>query len=161
MVAHGKVTESTAADLAWKGPLRIEPDLWLPEAVTRYMLPDAPVYQASPEPLSTADIVAASPTYFTKWQRFYHLLGPDWQEHETWRMLAWCHYLDALFMARRGDRKGAKHAIEMSLALGSKAPQIKALGEALEQKKRGSLDITPFLPEAVVQPQEKQNKRPD
>jgi hypothetical protein len=161
MVAHGKVTESAAADLAWKGPLRIEPDLWLPEAVTRYMLPDAPVYQASPEPLSVADIIAASPAYFTRWQRFYHLLGPDWQEHETWRMLSWCHYLDALFMARRGDRTGAKHAVEMSLALGSKAPQIIALGDVLKQKKRGPLDITPFLPDVVVHQQKKKGNRPE
>jgi hypothetical protein len=161
MVAHGKVTESTAADLAWKGPLRIEPDLWLPEEVTRYMLPDAPVYQTSPEPLSIADIVAASPIYMARWQRFYHLLGPDWQEHETWRMLSWCHYLDALFMARKGDRAGAKNAIEMSLALGNKAPQIEALGEVLEKGKKGPLDITPFLPDAVFHRQKKQNQKPD
>ncbi len=158
MVAHGKITESTAADLAWKGPLRIEPDLWLPEEVTRYMLPDAPVYHSSPEPLSAADIVAASPAYMVRWRRFYHLLGPDWQEHETWRMLSWCHYLDALFLARRGDRSGAVHAIEMSLALGNKAPQIQALREVLEKEKRGPLNITPFLPEAVVRQQKNQKK---
>ncbi len=41
----------------------------------------------------------------------------------------------------------------MSLALGNKAPQIEALGEVLEKKKQGPIDITPFLPEAVVRQQ--------
>ena len=43
----------------------------------------------------------------------------------------------------------------MSLALGNKAPQIKALGDVLEKEKRGPLDITPFLPDIVVTRQKK------
>jgi hypothetical protein len=48
MVVSGKVTEESLADLALAGPLRIEPDPWLDEAATRYLLPDGTVYEASP-----------------------------------------------------------------------------------------------------------------
>ncbi len=146
MVIHGEVTESAVADLAWKGPLRIEPDIWLPDKVANYMLPDGPVYKTSPEPLSRSDVTAASPEHLSKWRMFYHLLGPQWREHETLRMLIWCHFQDALFMARQGDRSGAKQAIEMARALGSEAPQIDGLAKALDDGGKGPIDIRPFIP---------------
>jgi hypothetical protein len=146
MVIHGQITEAATADLAWKGPLRIEPDLWLPNEVLDYLLPDSPVYTASTQPVTTADVLTVSPGYLARWRRFYDLLGPDWQEHETWRMLCWYHYQDALFLARRGDRANALKAAEMSLALGNKAPEITGLKKALEQPGKGPLDVTPFLP---------------
>ncbi|MCP4677449.1 MAG: DUF2723 domain-containing protein [Deltaproteobacteria bacterium] len=148
MVIHGEITEESVADLAWKGPLRIEPDIWLRDEVVHYMLPDGPVYKTSPEPLSRSDVAAASPEHLSKWRVFYHLLGPQWREHETLRMLIWCHYQDALFMARRGDRSGAKQAIEMARALGSKAPQIDNLAKALDDGGKGPIDISSFIPQS-------------
>ncbi|MCP4599434.1 MAG: DUF2723 domain-containing protein [Proteobacteria bacterium] len=148
MVVHGQVTESAVADLAWKGPLRIEPDLWLSEEVTHYMLPDGPVYISAPEPLSQSDVAAASPGHLALWRAFYHTLGPQWNEHETWRMLSWYHYQDALFLARRGDRSGARQAIEMAVALGNKAPQIEGLAKAINDGNHGPIDITPFIPKS-------------
>ncbi len=145
MIVHGRLTEAVVADLAWRGPLRIEPSLWLDDEVTRYMLPDGPVYKASPEPLARSDVAAASVEHFARWRRFYHILGPNSDEHETWRMLSWCYYQDALFLARRGDRSGARQAVEMTRALGSKTPQIEGLSEALDNSETGPLDITPFL----------------
>jgi hypothetical protein len=149
MIVHGYVTEAAIADLAWKGPLRVEPDVWLPVEVMSYLLPDGPVYTASPEPLSTADVVAEAPKHFELWKEFYHLLGNGWKEHETWRMLSWTHYQDALFFAGRGDRASALKAIEMALALGNEAQEIKGLKKALEDGKQGPMDIAPFLPNAV------------
>ena len=115
----------------------------------RYLLPRGPLYEATPEPLSLSDVRSVSPAHFERWKRFYAELGPGWEEHETWRMLTWSHYLDALFLARRGDREAATEAVRMARALGSEANQLRGLGEALAAEGRGPLDITPFLPEAL------------
>jgi hypothetical protein len=147
MLVHGKLTESAVADLAWKGPIRIEPNLELDDAVIRYMLPDAPIYQTSPEPLSSADVSTSSVEYSAGLRTFYDLLGPTWNEQETHRFLQWTHYQDALFLARRGDRKGAKKAVEMSLAIGSKSPEILLLQKALDKGGKGPIDVTPYLPQ--------------
>jgi Protein O-mannosyl-transferase TMEM260-like len=150
VIVHGNLTESAVAGLAWNRPLRIEPDPQLDDSVVSYMLPDGPLYKASPEPLSRSDVIAASPDHLSRWRTFYDLLGPNWEEHETWRMLTWCHFQDALFLARRGDRAGARQAVEMALALGSKATQLIGLKEALDDGKKGPVDITPFNPKAEL-----------
>jgi len=150
MIIHGRVTEAAVADLAWNGPLRIEPDPWIDEQVTRYMIPDGPTYATSPEPLSAADVKSASSTHFARWRRFYHLLGPHWQEHETWRLLSWYHYMDALFMARRGDRTSAREALEMARALGNVAPEFERLGAAIDDGGKGPVDISEFLDKAAL-----------
>lgn len=149
MIVNGQVTEAAMADLAWKGPLRVEPDVWLPKAALAYLLPDGPVYIASPEPMTTADVMAEAPRHFQLWKEFYHLLGNGWKEHETWRMLSWSHYQDALFFADRGDRASALKACEMALALGSEAAEIVKLKKALEEDGQGPIDVSPFLPDAV------------
>ncbi len=150
IIVYGKVKEAAVADLAWKGPLRMEPDLLLPDEVTRYILPDSPIYQTSPEPLSMADVAAASPDYLARWRGFYHVLGPMWKVHETWRMLSWCHFQDGLFLARRGDREGARQALKMATALGAKSPEIENLAKALDNDEKGPLDITPFIPQVSM-----------
>ena len=150
MVVEGRLTESAVAALALEGPLRVEPDPLLDPAATRFLLPDGPAYAASPEPLAATDVAAASAAHHERWRRFYTRLGPDWSDHETWRMLSWCHYLDALFLARRGDRDGARTAVEMARALGSEAPQLDGLAAALaDEKERGPLDVSPYLPEML------------
>jgi hypothetical protein len=150
MVVAGHLTESAVADLALNGPLRIEPDPGLEPAVLRHLLPDGAVYTAVPEPLGQSDAVAASPAHHRRWRGFYEILGTGWREHETWRMLSWCHYLDALFLAGRGDRDGARRAVALARSLGSEAPQIAGLEQALEdQVAKGPLDVSPFLPAAL------------
>lgn len=146
MIVEGRLTETTVADLAWNGPLRIDPDPSLGDDVIRYMLPDGPAYITSPEPLSLADVAAASPRHLRRWRAFYNNIGPAWREHETWRMLSWCHYQDAIFMARRGDRAGARQTIEMALAINNEAWQLSALLEAVNDGDSGPLDVTRFLP---------------
>jgi hypothetical protein len=150
MVVGGKITEEALADLALAGPLRVEPDPWLDEAATRYLLPDGPAYEASPEPLALSDVRASAQTNAERWQRFYDLLGPAWEEHETWRMLSWCHYLDALFLARRGDRQGALEAVSRARALANEAEELIALEEALSKPGSGPLDVEPFLPPSAA-----------
>ena len=113
--------------------------------MARYMVPDAPLYYTAPEPLAESDVKAASLDYMKRWQRFYRLMGEDRKEHETWRMLSWCQFQDALFMARRGDREGARQAVKMGLAMNSKALELTDLAEALKGDEKGPLDITPFL----------------
>jgi hypothetical protein len=150
MVVAGKLTESTVADLALAGPLRVEPDFTLDPAVLRHLLPDGVLYVAVPEPLGQSDAVAASPAHLRRWREFYDVLGTGWEEHETWRMLIWCHYLDALFLAGRGDREGARKAVVLARALGAEAPQLLGLEQALEDEvAKGPLDVTPFLPAAL------------
>ncbi|MDD5305857.1 MAG: DUF2723 domain-containing protein [Deltaproteobacteria bacterium] len=154
MVVNGKVSEPVLAELALAGPLRVEPDLSLDEQALRYLKPDGLVYAASPEPLSLSDVIEASKAQRRRWERFYDVLGPAWSEHETWRMLSWSHYLEALFLARRGDREGAAEAVRMALALGNDAPQLKGLARAIASKKKGPVDVTPFLPGAPLRSEE-------
>jgi hypothetical protein len=151
MVVSGKVSEPVLAGLALAGPLRVEPDLTLDEQALRYLEPDGLVYAASPEPLAVSDVIDAAKEQKLRWERFYDVLGPAWSEHETWRMLCWSHYLEAVFLARRGDREGAAEAVRMALSLGNDAPQLKGLARAIAQKKKGPVDVTPFLPEAPKQ----------
>ena len=153
MVVSGHLTESAVADLALNGPLRIEPDPGLEPAVLRHLLPDGVVYIAVPEPMGPSDVSAASPAHHRRWREFYDAIGTGWREHETWRMLSWCHYLDALFLARSGDRDGARKAVALARSLGTEAPQIAGLELALEdQLAKGPLDVTPFLPAALPKP---------
>jgi hypothetical protein len=149
MVVSGKVTEEALADLALAGPLRVEPDPWLDDATSRYLLPDGTVYEASPEPLALSDVRVAAAEQAERWKRFYATLGPAWEEHETWRMLSWCHYLEALFLARRGDRTGALAAVGLARALKNSATELLDLEQALSQPGSGPLDTTPFLPAAA------------
>ncbi|MDJ0765378.1 MAG: DUF2723 domain-containing protein [Myxococcota bacterium] len=153
MVVSGQLTETAVADLAWKGPLRVEPDIWLSDPVARYLLPDGPVFMALAEPLSRADVENAATAHFEGWARLYTLLGTAWKESETKRMLSWCHYQDALYFARRGAIADARRSGKMFQALGNAAPQIDRLLKVLETQK-GPLDIRPFLPDAVEQPDE-------
>jgi hypothetical protein len=153
MVVAGHLTESAVADLALAGPLRIEPDPDLEPAVLRHLLPDGAVYIALPEPMGPSDVVAASPAHHRRWRGFYDAIGTGWREHETWRTLSWCHYLDALFLAGAGDRDGARKAVALARSLGSETPQIAGLEQALEdQVAKGPLDVTPFLPAALPEP---------
>ncbi|MBW2277630.1 MAG: DUF2723 domain-containing protein [Deltaproteobacteria bacterium] len=160
MVVSGKITEEALADLALAGPLRVEPDPWLHEDAARYLLPDGPVYEASPEPLALSDVRSSALTHAERWERFYTLLGPAWEEHETWRMLSWCHYLDALFLARRGDRKGALEAVSRARALANEAEELLALEDALSQPGSGPLDIESFLPPSAAAIEEKDDLTP-
>lgn len=149
MVVAGGLTESAVSSLALAGPLRIEPYPDLDPRVLRHLLPDGAVYVAVPEPLGPGDVIAASPAHLRRWRAFYRDLGTGWTEHETWRMLSWSHYADALFLARRGDRDGARRAVALAREIGSEAEQIVGLEQALEDlTEKGPLDVTPFLPAA-------------
>jgi hypothetical protein len=158
MVVNGKITESAVADLAIEGPLRVEPSPWLEDQAAHHMVPDGPAYVATPEPMGLADIEAAVPSHERRWRRFYDLLGTGWREHETWRMLSWYHYLDALFMANRGARAGAIEAVAQARALGNSTPQITGLEKALRAKGKGPVDVTPFLPTAASPGRDKERK---
>ena len=152
MVVNGKVTESAIAQLALDGPLRVEPSPWIEERAQLHLVPDGPGYLATPEPMGLADVSAAVEGHMARWKEFYSLLGTDWQEHETWRMLSWYHYLDALFLASRGERNGASEAIGMARAVGNITPQILGLEDALKKDGSGPLDVSLFLPEAAADP---------
>lgn len=150
VLVHGKLTESTVAALALEQPLRIAPDAALDPQVVRYMVPDEPIYYAAPEPLSHSDVAAASPDYLNHgWRRLYRLLGDQRKEHETWRMLSWSHFQDAVFMARRGDHDGALIAVEMARALGNKAPELAALSEVLKPGGTEPVAVETLLPHHV------------
>jgi hypothetical protein len=146
MVVEGRLTETAIAQLTWSRPVLIEPDPLLEDGVSKFMLPNGPFYRASSEPQSRRDIQAASADHFARWRAFYDQLGPAWSEHETWRILSWSHFQDAVFMARRGATSEALRAIEMSRALGSKSPEIEALFEALQDTEGKKIDVAPFLP---------------
>jgi len=148
IVVHGKLTEPATAGLALQGPVQLEPDPYLADDVMRYLLPNGPLYNASPEPLSSSGVPAVSKAHMSRWRKFYHLIGTAWNEHETRRMLVWCHYQDALFFARMGDRKSARQSVQMAVSLGSQAPQLAGLAKALEEPgNKGPIDINPYLVE--------------
>lgn len=149
MVVNGKVTESAVSQLALDGPLRVEPSPWIEEKARLHLVPHGPAYTAAPEPMGLSDVRAAVGEHMEAWRDFYHLLGTEWREHETWRMLSWYHYLDALFLAERGAREGALEAVEMARVLGNVTPQILGLEEALKEGGSGRLDVTPYLPGAA------------
>ena len=151
LLVHKNLTESSAAELALSRPMRVEPDLSLDESVVRYMLPAGPLYTASPEPLAPSDVAAASPEHHDAWKTFYSLLGDTWKEPETFRMLSYAHYQDAAFMARRGDRDGAKQAVEMGLSLGKRIPELLWLGERLETTGKDPIDISPLRDRAPLE----------
>ena len=96
--------------------------------------------------MGLSDINAAAAVHIERWKRFYEVLGPKWQEHETWRMLSWFHYLDALFLAKHGAGKAALEAVSMARALGNTTPQILGLEKAIKEKERGPIDVEPFMP---------------
>jgi len=154
MVVGGKINEEALADLALAGPLRVEPDPWLDDEAVRYLLPDGPVYEASPEPMALSDVRTAAVANEARWERFYRLLGPAWEEHETWRMLSWSHYLDALFLARLGDRKGALAAVSRARALANDAEELIELEEVLSKPGSGPIDVSRFLPPSAFAPDE-------
>jgi hypothetical protein len=160
MVVGGKVSEEALAELALAGPLRVEPDPWLDDDAIRYLLPEGPLYEASPEPLALSDVRAAAADHAERWERFNALIGPAWQERETWRMLSWCHYLDALFLARRGDRPGALEAVSRARALANEAAELLALEQALSQPGSGPLDVTPFLPPSAFATERAEDPEP-
>jgi len=154
MIVKGVITEAAISELAYSRPVRVEPSPWVEAAAFRNLLPDGTTYKAFPEPLGTADVTDAASGHFASWRRFYGLLGTGWQEHETWRMLVWSHYLDALFFARRGDREDAKKALDLARNLGTDAPELVDLGALLDKPGKGPIDVAPFMPgfDAVVQP---------
>jgi hypothetical protein len=146
MLVKGEITAAALSQLAYERPVRVEPSPWMEATAFRSLLPEGATYAALPEPLGVQDVVAASERHFELWRRFYALIGTGWQEHETWRMLVWSHYLDALFFARRGDRDDARKALELARSLGTDAPELVDLGEALAAPGKGPIDVAPFVP---------------
>lgn len=146
MLVKGEITEAALSELAYDRPVRAEPSPWMEDAAFRNLLPEGATFAALPEPLGIADVTAAAERHFGLWRQFYDLLGTGWQEHETWRMLVWSHYLDALYFARRGARAEAKRALGLARNLGSDAPELVDLGEALARPGRGPVDVAPFVP---------------
>jgi hypothetical protein len=146
MIVKGAITEAAISELAYAGPVRVEPSPWVEAAAFKNLLPDGTTYAAFPEPLGIADVTDAATGHFARWRRFYDLLGTGWQEHETWRMLVWSHYLDALFFARRGDRDDARTALELARKLGTDAPELVALGALIDAPGKGPIDVAPFMP---------------
>lgn len=154
MIVKGVVTEEAVSELAYSRPLRVEPSPWVEAAAFRNLLPDGTTYRAFPEPLGVADVADAATAHFGAWQRFYDLLGTGWQEHETWRMLVWSHYLDAVYFARRGDRDDARKALDLARHLGTDAPELVELRALVDKPGKGPIDVAPFLPglEAAKEP---------
>jgi len=146
MLVKGEISEAALSALAYERPVRVEPSPWMEASAFKNMLPEGATYAALPEPLGIQDVNAAAERHFELWRRFYALLGTGWREHETWRMLVWSHYLDALFFARRGDREDARRALDMARSLGTDAPQLVDLGEALAKPGKGPIDVAPFIP---------------
>jgi len=146
MLVKGEISEAALSALAYERPVRVEPSPWMEASAFKNMLPEGATYAALPEPLGIQDVNAAAERHFELWRRFYALLGTCWREHETWRMLVWSHYLDALFFARRGDREDARRALDMARSLGTDAPQLVDLGEALAKPGKGPIDVAPFIP---------------
>ena len=141
--------------------MRVEPSPWVQERAAAHLVPDGVVYRATPEPMGLSDVNAAAPVHIERWKRFYKVLGSKWQEHETWRMLSWFHYLDGLFLAKRGSREAALEAVSMARALGNNTPQILGLEKALKEKERGPVDVEPFMPAGFIPISRSTNGRED
>jgi hypothetical protein len=140
---RGEITEKAISDLALAFPLRVEPSPWSEPLAMKHLFPTGLLYTALPEPTSTADVKQMSASHAKRWKSLYRLLGNQWEEHETWRFLSWCHYLDAIYFARMGARDAARQSIDFSRAIGSSTWQLNQLEDALKEGK-GPVDVTPF-----------------
>lgn len=138
-----EITEKAISDLALTYPIKVEPSPWSEPNAIRHLLPTGILFTAMPEPTSTTDVMAESSAHMARWMSFYDLLGTGWKEHETWRFLSWCHYLDAIYFAQMGDRKTSQKSIDFSRSIGSSPWQLNELEDAL-QEGTGSLDVSPF-----------------
>ena len=139
----GKITEKAIADLALKYPVRVEPSPWSEPLAMNHLFPTGLLYTALPEPTSSTDVKQMAEDHATRWKSVYRLMDTQWQEHETWRFLAWCHYLDAIYFAQMGARDAARQSIEFSRNIGSSTKELNALEDALREGK-GRVDVTPF-----------------
>ncbi|MBN2527322.1 MAG: DUF2723 domain-containing protein [Deltaproteobacteria bacterium] len=139
----GEITEKAIADLALQFPLRVEPSPWSERKAMSHLFPTGLLYTALPEPASISDVREMAPAHAARWQTLYSLMGTQWKEHETWRFLSWCHYLDAIYFAQMGARDAARDAIAFSRNIGSSTWQLNQLEDALREGK-GPVDVSRF-----------------
>lgn len=148
LFVEGTLTAEAIADLATEAPLRVEPAPWFAADAFRHMLPDGVLYRAMPEPLSRADVRDHAPRHFERMRRLYTRLGEGWRDTETWRMLAFGHYLDAVFFARQGDRESALQAIGQLKEIGVTPEPVRDLEDAILREPQGAVDVIPLLQKA-------------
>lgn len=164
-LASGELSERELSALAQRRGVFVEPMLQTYDAIEPFLLPHGLVWEAGAEPLSLTDVQLAVPDHFERWDRLLDRLGDGAHEEQTLRVLLWRIYIDALLFARRGEREGARAAVDRALTLVPSAPELLGLRLALEQGE-GRVDITPFLPrgaraEEQEIPQPEEEERPD
>ena len=139
----GEITEKAISDLAMKYPLRIEPSPWSEPLAMNHLFPTGLLYTALPEPTSTTDVIEMASEHERRWRTVYQLIDTQWQEHETWRFLSWCHYLDAIYFAQMGALDAAQQSIAFSRNIGSSTKELNDLEDAIKASK-GRIDVAPF-----------------
>ncbi|MBN2716396.1 MAG: DUF2723 domain-containing protein [Deltaproteobacteria bacterium] len=153
----GEITEKAIADLALAFPVRVEPSPWSEPKAMNHLFPTGLLYTALPEPTSTTDVTEMAEAHANRWKRVYQLMGTQWQEHETWRFLSWCHYLDAIYFAQMGARAASLQSIAFSHSIGSSTKELNALEDALREGS-GRIDVTPFR--SILNPEDTKDADP-
>jgi Flp pilus assembly protein protease CpaA len=150
-LASGELSEREVSALAQRRPVFLEPMIQGSGSIDRFLVPAGLVWEASAEPLSLTDLELSVTDHFARWDVLIVRLGDGVHEEQTLRVLLWRAYIDALLLARRGEREGSRGAAERALTLAPVTPELLGLRQALEQG-TGPLDITPFLPRSAVTP---------
>jgi len=158
-LASGELSERELSALAQRRGVFVEPMLQTYDAIEPFLLPRGLVWEAGAEPLSLTDVRLAVPDHIERWDRLMARLGDGAREEQTLRVLLWRTYIDALVFARRGEREGARAAVDLALTLVPSAPELLGLRLALEQGE-GRVDITPFLPHGA-RPTDQETSAPE
>jgi hypothetical protein len=156
-LSSGELAEGEVSALAQRRPVYVEPSLTL-GSVEPFLLPQGLLWEASAEPLSSTDLALATPPHLARWDELLARLEEP-REEQTVRVLLWRLYLDALLLARRGEREGARGAIQRGLSLAPETRELLGLTEALANG-TGPVDITPYLPPGAPDPNEPQPEAP-
>lgn len=144
-LATGELSEDEVSALAQRRAVFLEPMIHEYAAIEPFLLPRGLVWEASAEPLGLTDVELAVTEHFDRWDLLLARLGDGVTEEQTLRVVLWRLYIDALLLARRGARDGARGVVDRALGLAPFTPELLDLRLALEQGE-GPLDVTPYLP---------------
>lgn len=162
-LSTGGLTETELSALVQRRAVLVEPSISSPGELDPFLLPKGLLWEASAEPLGASDLRLAVPAHDAAWEELLVAVGPS-PDDQTSRVLLWRSYVDALLLARRGEREAATAAAERGLRLAPGTPELSALVAALSDGE-GRLDVGPFLPAglrpAPDAPSDSDEERPD
>ncbi len=146
-LSTGGLAETELSALVQRRAVFVEPAIDSPEALDPFLLPRGLLWEAAAEPLAATDLRLAAPAHDAAWEELLVRVGPS-PDEQTGRVMLWRLYVDALLLARRGEREAAAASTERALRLAPASPELTGLAAALGEG-QGRLDVGPFLPRGL------------